>query len=76
MKFIFACLRGEKKVLNESCLVSVIVPIYNVGKYVSKCIQSICEQTYSNIEIVLVDDGSTDNSGAICDEWYSTEPER
>lgn len=56
--------------LNESCLVSVIVPIYNVGKYVSKCIQSICEQTYSNIEIVLVDDGSTDNSGAICDEYY------
>ncbi len=55
--------------LNESCLVSVIVPIYNVGKYVSKCIQSICEQTYSNIEIVLVDDGSTDNSGAICDEY-------
>ncbi len=55
--------------LNESYLVSVIVPIYNVGKYVSKCIQSICEQTYSNIEIVLVDDGSTDDSGSICDEY-------
>ena len=54
---------------NENCLVSVIVPIYNVENYVSKCIQSICEQTYSNIEIVLVDDGSTDNSGAICDDY-------
>lgn len=54
---------------NENCLVSVIVPIYNVGDYVSKCIQSICEQTYSNIEIILVDDGSTDNSGKICDAY-------
>lgn len=55
--------------IDEDCLVSVIVPIYNVENFVSKCIKSICEQTYRNIEIILVDDGSTDNSGTICDEY-------
>ena len=50
-------------------LISVIVPVYNVEKYLDKCIQSIVDQTYTNLEIILVDDGSPDNSGAICDEW-------
>lgn len=50
-------------------LISVIVPIYNVERYLEKCIASIVEQTYSNIEIILVDDGSTDNSSIICDEF-------
>ena len=50
-------------------LVSVIVPVYNVEEYVDKCIISICEQTYVNIEILLIDDGSTDTSGIKCDEW-------
>lgn len=49
--------------------ISIIVPIYNVEKCVDKCIKSIVEQTYKNLEIILVDDGSTDNSGALCDEW-------
>lgn len=49
-------------------LISIIVPIYNVGKYVHQCIDSIERQTYSNIQIVLVDDGSTDESAQICDE--------
>ena len=50
-------------------LISVIVPIYNVEKYVEKCILSLMNQTYSNLEIILVDDGSTDTSGIICDKY-------
>lgn len=49
--------------------VSVIVPVYNVEKYLNKCIESIIKQSYENIEIILVDDGSTDKSGKICDEY-------
>lgn len=48
--------------------ISVIVPVYNVEKYLEKCVNSIISQTYPNIELVLVDDGSTDNSGKICDD--------
>lgn len=50
-------------------LISVVVPVYRVEKYLDHCIQSIVEQTYSNLEILLVDDGSPDGSGAICDRW-------
>jgi len=49
-------------------LVSVVVPTYNVEKYLERCVESIRSQTYSTLEIILVDDGSTDRSGAMCDE--------
>lgn len=54
-------------------LVSVIVPIYNVEKYVRHCIETIINQTYKNLEIILVDDGSTDASGQICEELAKTD---
>lgn len=49
--------------------ISIIVPVYNVEQYITRCIESITSQTYRNIEILLIDDGSTDNSGNICDEY-------
>ena len=54
---------------NSSPLVSIIVPIYNIEKYISKCIESIIKQTYTNIEIILVDDASLDRCGEICDKF-------
>lgn len=49
--------------------ISVIVPVYNIEKYLSQCLDSIIHQTYKNLEIILVDDGSTDSSGLICDNY-------
>ncbi len=49
--------------------ISVIVPVYNVLPYVNKTIESITKQTHENLEIILVDDGATDGSGEVCDEW-------
>ena len=56
---------------SQNCekLVSVIIPVYNVEKYVDECIASVTKQIYKNIEIILVDDGSTDSSGDLCDKW-------
>ncbi len=50
-------------------LISVIIPVYKVEGYLDRCLQSVTGQTYENLEILLVDDGSPDRSGAICDEW-------
>ena len=55
--------------MREHPLISVIVPVYNVEKYLPKCVDSILAQTYDNLEIILVEDGTKDNSGAICDEY-------
>lgn len=55
--------------------ISIIVPIYNVQSYLKKCIESLIQQTYENIEIILVNDGSTDNSGKICD-YYALKDNR
>ncbi len=53
----------------DMSLISIIVPIYNVESFLSQCIESILAQSYQNLEIILVDDGSTDNSGKICEEY-------
>ena len=50
-------------------LISVIVPVYKAEKYLDKCVESIVNQTYKNLEIILVDDGSPDNCPEMCDEW-------
>ena len=50
-------------------LISIVVPIYNVSEYLPECIESILNQTYSDIEVILVNDGSTDGSGAICEAY-------
>lgn len=49
--------------------VSILVAVYNIDKYIEKCVRSILKQDYKNIEIILIDDCSTDNSGKICDDF-------
>lgn len=55
----------------EKPLISVVLPIYNVEKYLERCVKSVCAQTYQNIEILLIDDGSTDNSRIMCDKYLN-----
>lgn len=50
-------------------MISIVIPVYNVEKYISECLDSVINQTYSNLQIILIDDGSTDRSGIICDEY-------
>lgn len=52
-------------------LISVIVPVYKVEKYLNRCVQSVVDQSHAQLEIILVDDGSPDNCGAMCDVWAS-----
>ena len=61
---------------NERCewrmrepLISIIIPVYGVEEYLNQCLESVVNQTYANLEIILVDDGSKDNCPAMCDGW-------
>ena len=77
----FFCLTTLKVRCNRNimCLIlpkiSIIVPVYNVENYVSKCLDSIINQSYKNLEIIIINDGSTDKSGEIC-EYYSAKDDR
>lgn len=55
--------------INNDSLISVVIPVYNVAKYLPQCLDSVINQNYENLEILVVDDGSTDNSGSICDAY-------
>lgn len=55
-------------------LVSVIVPVYGVEEYLNRCVDSITQQTHEHLEIILVDDGSPDRCGEICDEYAARDP--
>lgn len=57
-------------------MISVVVPVYNVERYLKKCIDSVLNQTFENFELILVDDGSTDNSGLICDDYAKSHPNK
>lgn len=59
---------------NTKELISLIIPVYNVENYVEKCLESACNQTYGNYEIILINDGSTDDSGKICQKWAAEFP--
>ncbi len=55
-------------------MISVVIPVYNIEEYLPQCIESVIKQTYTELEIILVDDGSTDLSGSICDEYAASDP--
>ena len=54
-------------------MISVIIPVYNNARYLDRCIQSVVSQSFRDIEVILVDDGSTDDSGKICDNWSAVD---
>lgn len=70
-----AALRQQKRgKMTNNPMISIIIPIYNILDCLEKCVKSVCAQTYQNLEILLVDDGSTDGTGDLCDELGKTDP--
>ena len=65
-------MKNEKQGLRKQ-MISIIVPVYKVESYLRQCIDSIINQTYHNIEILLIDDGSPDRCGEICEEYARTD---
>ncbi|MHA7967367.1 glycosyltransferase [Paenibacillus sp. CAU 1782] len=61
--------------VKEDCLITVVIPVYNVELYLDQCLGSVCSQSYQNIEVIVLNDGSTDSSGSIC-EWWAQKDER
>ena len=61
--------RNTKEVSNKEPLISIIIPVYKVEKYLKRCVDSVIKQTYKNLEIILIDDGSPDNCPKICDDY-------
>lgn len=61
--------KENKQIMNKQPLISVLVAVYNAEDYLDECIESIVNQTYTNLEIILVNDGSTDNSKSVCEKW-------
>ena len=64
-----SCGGATLEIWNRSRLVSIIIPVYKVEKFLDECVASVAAQTYANLEILLVDDGSPDNCPAMCDAW-------
>ena len=60
--------------MEQEPLVSIIIPVYKVEKFLDECVKSVVAQTYRNLEILLVDDGSPDNCPAMCDAWAARDP--
>lgn len=61
--------KAEERFVDDEPLVSVVIPVYNVSCYLPQCLESVILQTYRNLEILIIDDGSTDDSGSICDRY-------
>ena len=59
----------EQNMNNDPDLISVVIPVYKVEKYLNECVQSVLLQTYENLQVILVDDGSPDRCGEMCDKW-------
>ena len=66
-------MKRKRRSQRKTELISVIIPVYKVEKYINRCVESVLVQNYHNIEVILVDDGSPDNCGIICDKYAETD---